>query len=97
MTLILDLGAMHMNGEFDTVASRARSFVPRLTHVHVSEPHLAPSAGRRDRPRAAAAALRAAGYGRAVSIEMKRPEGGLEILHGRVAALVRATAAGVPD
>jgi sugar phosphate isomerase/epimerase len=97
VTLILDLGAMHVNGEFDTAAGRARSLVPRLTHVHVSEPHLAPAPDDATDLVPLLRALRAAGYGRAVSIEMKRPEGGLKILHGRVAAMVRAAAAGVPE
>ena len=39
---ILDLGAMHMNGDFATTAARIPALLPRLNHVHVSEPNLAP-------------------------------------------------------
>jgi sugar phosphate isomerase/epimerase len=96
VTLILDLGAMHINGDFSTVVGRAGALVPRLTHVHVSEPHLAPAPDDATNIAPLLMALRAAGYGRAVSIEMKRHEGGLEILRGRVAALVSAATAKVP-
>ena len=93
VTLILDLGAMHMNGAFDTLAGRIPALVERLTHVHVSEPHLAPAPDDATDLAPVLTALRRAGYGRAVSIEMKRPEGGLDILRGRVDALVRAARA----
>ena len=93
VTLILDLGAMHMNGAFDALAGRIPALVERLTHVHVSEPHLAPAPDDATDLAPVLTALRRAGYGRAVSIEMKRPEGGLDILRGRVDALVRAARA----
>lgn len=90
VTLILDLGTMHMNGVFDTVATRVGSLKPRLTHVHVSEPQLAPAPDDATDLAPLLSALENAGYMRAVSIEMKRPEGGLAVLRDRVAALVRA-------
>lgn len=97
VSLILDLGAMHMNGTFDAVANRSTALVPRLTHVHVSEPQLAPAPDDATDLVPVLSALRAAGYARALSIEMKRPEGGIDVLRGRTAALVRAAAAaGVP-
>ncbi|MBY0344188.1 MAG: sugar phosphate isomerase/epimerase, partial [Sphingomonadales bacterium] len=88
----LDLGAMHMNGDFAGVPARLPALAPRLSHVHVSEPHLAPA------PAAAAPlvpvleALAAAGYARAVSIEMKRPAEGLVEVRRAVLRLAEAHA-----
>jgi sugar phosphate isomerase/epimerase len=90
IALILDLGAMHMNGSFASVPARLPGLAPRLNHVHVSEPDLAPA------PADAAAlvpvlrGLRSAGYAKAVSIEMKRPAGGLSEVRRAVARLVAA-------
>jgi sugar phosphate isomerase/epimerase len=90
IALILDLGAMHMNGSYDTVPARLSALVPRLNHVHVSEPHLAPA------PADAAALapvlrrLRAAGYAKAVSIEIKRPEAGLAEVRRAATRLTKA-------
>ena len=39
----LDLGAMHMNGDFAPLPARLPALAPVLSHVHVSEPHLAPA------------------------------------------------------
>ncbi|MCX5479077.1 sugar phosphate isomerase/epimerase [Kaistia geumhonensis] len=90
VAVILDLGAMHMNGSFGTVAERAAALAPRLSHVHVSEPNLAPAPDDATDLAPVLAGLRAGGYGRAVSIEMKRHEGGLATVRDRIAALVRA-------
>lgn len=90
ITLILDLGAMHMNGTYNTVAARVKTLLPGLTHVHVSEPQLAPAPDDDTDLGPVLAALREGGYARAISIEMKRPEGGLQTLRDRVAALARA-------
>lgn len=90
VALILDLGAMHMNGHFANVPARLPALTPRLNHVHVSEPDLAPA------PADAAAlapvlqGLRASGYAKAVSIEMKRPAEGLAAVRGAVQRLVQA-------
>lgn len=90
IAVILDLGAMHMNGDFASVPARLPALAPRLNHVHVSEPQLAPA------PADAAAlapvlrGLRAAGYAKAVSIEMKRPARGLDDVRGAVTRLVAA-------
>ena len=90
IALILDLGAMHMNGSFASVPARLADLTPRLNHVHVSEPDLAPA------PADAAAlvpvlrGLQAAGYAKAVSIEMKRPAGGLADVRRAVARLAEA-------
>lgn len=74
---ILDLGAMHMNGDFATTPARIHTLLQRLNHVHVSEPNLAPA------PHDAAAlapvleTLRKTAYDKSVSIEMKRPPEGV--------------------
>lgn len=86
----LDLGAMHMNGDFATVTARLPALAPRLSHVHVSEPDLAPAPAD---PAALAPVLQglaAAGYAKAVSIEMKRAPEGLAAVRRSVAGLVAA-------
>lgn len=93
IALILDLGAMHMNGSFASVPARLPALAPRLNHVHVSEPDLAPA------PADAAAlapvlrGLRDAGYAKAVSIEMKRPPEGIAAVRSAVARLLQASQA----
>jgi sugar phosphate isomerase/epimerase len=90
VALILDLGAMHMNAQFASVPARLPALTPRLNHVHVSEPDLAPA------PADAAAlvpvlqGLRASGYAKAVSIEMKRAPEGLTAVRGAAARLAEA-------
>ena len=93
IALVLDLGAMHMNGTFGTLVTRASALASRLNHVHISEPHLAPAPANPTALAPVLAALRSAGYGRAVSIEMKRHHRGLETLRDRVVALSQAAAA----
>jgi len=90
IALILDLGAMHMNASFVSVPAGLSDLSPRLNHVHVSEPDLAPA------PADAAAlvpvlrGLLAAGYAKAVSIEMKRPPQGLPEVRRAVTRLAAA-------
>ena len=90
VALILDLGAMHMNAQFASVPARLPALTPRLNHVHVSEPDLAPA------PADAAAlvpvlqGLRASGYAKAVSIEMKRAPEGLAAVRGAAERLAEA-------
>ncbi|SFT11692.1 Sugar phosphate isomerase/epimerase [Sulfitobacter marinus] len=88
ITLILDLGAMHINGTIDTVAGRVNNFARKLSHVHVSEPQLAPAPKDVSTLGPILSALVSSGYSRAVSIEMKQHEGGLEILRSCVDALL---------
>ena len=90
IALILDLGAMHMNAAYASVPARLPALTPRLNHVHVSEPDLAPA------PADAAAlapvlrGLAAAGYAKTVSIEMKRAPEGLAAVRAAVQRLVQA-------
>ncbi|MBA4044952.1 MAG: sugar phosphate isomerase/epimerase [Erythrobacter sp.] len=90
IALILDLGAMHMNGVFAGVPVRLPALTPRLNHVHVSEPHLAPAPADATALVPVLRALRAGDYTKAVSIEMKRPEAGLAEVRRSVARLVDA-------
>lgn len=92
---ILDLGAMHMNGDFATITTRIPSLMPRLNHVHVSEPNLAPAPQDAAELAPVLDALSKAAYQHSVSIEMKRPPEGIA---GVRAALGRlATAARTVD
>lgn len=91
IALILDLGAMHMNGSFVAVPARLPDLAPRLNHVHVSEPDLAPAPAETTRLAPVLQGLRAQGYAKAVSIEMKRPAQGLAEVQRAVARLVAAT------
>ena len=86
----LDLGAMHMNGDFDGVPARLPDLTPRLSHVHVSEPDLAPAPADPAALAPVLGGLAAAGYARAVSIEMKRAPEGLAAVRRAVAGLIAA-------
>lgn len=87
---ILDLGAMHMNGVFGEVPERIPQIAPLLNHVHVSEADLAPAPAEQTDLVPTLRALREAGYAGAVSIEMKRPAGGLVELEACIRRLVTA-------
>lgn len=91
--LILDLGTMAINGQGDQTAVLVPGLLPVLNHVHVSEPQLAPAPADPDRLAPVLAALAAAGYSRAVSIEMKRPESGMAGLVRSLGLLRAAMAA----
>ncbi|MBQ4824475.1 sugar phosphate isomerase/epimerase [Leisingera sp. HS039] len=88
--LILDVGAMHLNDQFDTVARMIGENIDCLNHVHISEPFLEPA------PKSTAAAatvleaLRNAEYDGWVSIEMKRHQDGLSAVEQSVARLMDA-------
>ncbi len=86
----LDLGAMHMNDDFASVQERLPGLAPRLSHVHVSEPELAPAPADPAALVPVLAGLGAAGYARAVSIEMKRASDGLAAVRRAVRGLAEA-------
>jgi sugar phosphate isomerase/epimerase len=86
----LDLGAMHMNGDFASVPARLPTLAPRLSHVHVSEPDLAPAPADPAALAPVLAGLAAAGYPHAVSIEMKRAPEGLAAVRRAVIGLTQA-------
>jgi sugar phosphate isomerase/epimerase len=92
--LNLDLGAMRMNGEYEKAQILIPPIVKILNHVHVSEPNLEPAP---EDPSALApvlSTLMMEGYGKAVSIEMKRAETGLEAVAKSLSALGDAMAQG---
>jgi len=71
VTINFDVGSLHLNGEYDRVGplfALARDYV---SHVHVSEPHLAPVPDREDTLERLFAALHAGGWRGWVSIEMR--------------------------
>ena len=90
IAVILDLGAMHMNGTFNRVPEQVEALMPRLNHVHVSEPNLAPAPAEPERLAPVLARLSKQGYAKAVSIEMRRPESGLSGVKSSIIALVKA-------
>lgn len=92
VTLVLDLGAMYINCDFDTVQDLVAAAVPRLSHVHVSEPHLAPAPKDIAQAHTVLTALVHSGYDGAVSIEMK--PAGVDALAAAVGRLRVAQTAG---
>lgn len=90
IAVILDLGAMHMNGAFDTVPDALPSISSELGHVHVSEPELAPAPADPERLAPVLKALDTEGYANAVSIEMRRPPSGLDGVKTSIARLAEA-------
>lgn len=86
----LDLGAMHMNGDFASVPQRLPALAPRLSHVHVSEPGLAPAPADPAALAPVLAGLGAQGYSGAISIEMKRAPEGLAAVRRAVRGLAEA-------
>lgn len=94
---ILDLGAMHMNASFDTVPEQLDALLPKLNHVHVSEPELAQAPADPNRLAPVLSVLETQGYDKAISIEMRRPEDALAGVKTSLAALrssVRAAGVG---
>lgn len=90
VTIILDVGALHMNAHFEQIEAIAATLAPRISHVHLSEPHLAPSPARPEQAARVMAAMAAAGYDGWYSIEMKAPDGGLAAVDASLEHLVSA-------
>lgn len=72
--MILDTGAMHLNAAFDQTAGIIAEAGPLLSHVHISEPFLAPAPASTETATTVLRALAEAGYDKWVSIEMKATE-----------------------
>lgn len=77
ITLNFDLGAAILTGTAPRVEHLLEEAGPTISHVHLSEPHLAPAPAGPDLAARVIAALRRLGYKAAVSIEMRRPDDGL--------------------
>jgi sugar phosphate isomerase/epimerase len=69
--LILDIGAMQINDVFEQTPALIAEAGKLLSHVHFSEPQLAPAPADVAEAATVLRALYATGYDRAVSIEMK--------------------------
>ena len=74
VTLNFDVGAMHMNEQFDDLSACAEAQA-MVSHVHISEPQLAPAPAQLEQAAAVMRAFDGAGYKQWYSIEMTRPVG----------------------
>lgn len=74
ITLNFDIGALIANGETADVAALWRVAAGRISHVHISEPELAPAPADPALLARLADELTALGYGGWFSIEMRQPE-----------------------
>ena len=91
VTLNFDLGALAMNGELGDAGRWFGEFGDVVSHVHVSEPHLAPAPADERAFREVVAAIRAHGYGGWFSIEMRGGDGdNLEAVRASVERAARA-------
>lgn len=92
--LNLDVGALLMNGEFDDLEPLVAAAAGRIAHVHLSEPHLAPAPERAETAVWVLRTVRASGYDRWFSIEMKTvDEPSLAVLDRSLGRLMAAVAA----
>lgn len=72
--MVMDIGTMHLNDAFDHTDAVIAEAAPVLSHVHISEPFLAPAPAQSDTAASVLRALVHAGYDKWVSIEMKAAE-----------------------
>lgn len=93
VTVNFDIGAMHLNGVFDTTPDALSAAIGRIGHVHVSEPFLAPAPADPEALAPLLQCLQDLGYDRAVSIEMKRDDAGLAALEAALGRLAAARGA----
>jgi sugar phosphate isomerase/epimerase len=88
---VLDIGAMHINEVFEQTPRLIADARDLLSHVHFSEPQLAPAPADAAAAATVLRALDAAGYDRAVSIEMKAiPDTPIETMAAAVGRLDQA-------
>lgn len=88
--LTLDLGAMHINNHFDKLVARIAKVEKQISHVHVSEPMLAPAATDYNQLIDLMIGLMNINYNRAISIEMKCPKNGINDIKNSLRHLKRA-------
>lgn len=74
ISMVFDLGALRMNGDYDDIERLAEAAMPFISHVHFSEAHLAPAPATEQDAARAFAALARAGYAGWHSIEMRAPD-----------------------
>lgn len=99
ITLIFDIGAMHMNVQFDEIEYFAAQTAKRISHVHISEPQLAPAPAEVSQAARVISALNGVGYQGWFSIEMQAsPKGSLIELDRSIERLLLAVGTeGSPD
>lgn len=90
VTLNFDIGALHMEGDFERVEAIVDATRDTISHVHLSEPGLAPAPASAEQAARALRALVGAGYGGWYSIEMAATQRPLEDLAAAVATLSQA-------
>jgi sugar phosphate isomerase/epimerase len=71
IVLNFDVGALHLEGEFKRLKEIASETLPRIGHVHISEPMLAPAPAETGEASRVLAALDGGGYTGWYSLEMK--------------------------
>lgn len=90
ITLNLDIGAMHMNGDFDLI-DRMAGHADRISHVHFSEAGLGPAPADAVQAARVMKVMSAAGYRGWYSIEMRTPaEAPLAVLEQSIHRLIDA-------
>ena len=77
ITLNFDLGATHLTGTFGQVEEQLGTAVSKTSHLHISEPFLAPAPSDPTDTARVLRKLQALAYDKAVSVEMRRPDDGL--------------------
>ena len=88
-----DIGALHSAGEFSRLADWFDESRDVVSHVHVSEKHLAPAPANPEIAETALEALADAGYKGWISIEMRAPNPfDLQVVEGRLECLSCAAA-----
>jgi sugar phosphate isomerase/epimerase len=75
VTVNFDLGALHVTGEIERAEELYEGCAERVSHVHISEPHLRPAPQDPEQFGNLARALLARGYEGWFSIEMRQAEG----------------------
>ena len=95
VTLNLDVGALYMTDDFGNIAAHIADAGTLVSHVHISNTHLAPAPTSIADARVVLGSLAANGYRKAVSIEMKAVNGDhLTTLTAAVGRLREAAQAG---
>lgn len=92
--LVLDLGAVALNGESVRELAVRPEVMRMVNHVHVSEPNLLPAPTSPELLVETLRVLKMVGYTGAVSIEMKQQDGGLTVIQDCLALLKSAAEAG---
>ncbi len=91
VTLNFDVGALHLNNEFEQLEALLAAHLDLVSHVHISEPHLAPVPADEAKLDRTLRALASAGWTGWVSIEMRAmPDDGLSHVERALRACLKA-------